>query len=442
MSVSHDLVIVGAGPAALVAALRARAAGLSVLLLEKGGPSSQVPLDQWFDMDRTAANLRNRGLCAPTPPARLAIGLPEVLGGGFAANSGLYCWPSAATLSAWAPVLSSADLDVGRAYVESMLPLVPAPASTSSMLLRATATSLALPAEDLRTWLRDPVAPDNPLLTECLAQGVQVRTATEVVAIERDGSLRSLRLADGSRQPARAVLLAAGVFGSYSLAAASGLTSGPAVVAGHPMLRSVLFPIDPVLPLEPLPGRVQVVHSETVRSGSALSRPWALAANHPEVVDRMRVLWADHRYPFGWYTQVSHPAVLRLSRTARRLRVVQVLERNDPLLREAAAAHWALLRAGADHRFAFAGTPWYPFAEQDLLRNPRLSMVHLAASLPLGTALAADGSFPSDSLVGCVDSSTLPTSPGVNPQAVVMALAAVLAARFIESLPAARGGSR
>ena len=442
MSICPDLVIVGAGPAALVAALRARAAGLSVLLLEKGAPPSPASLEQWFDIDRTAANLRNRGLCAPSPPARLAIGLPEVLGGGFAANSGLYCWPTDATLGAWSSVLSPSDLDSGRVYVESLLPLAPAPASTSSMLLRATAAGLALPAEDRLSWLVDPVAPENPLLAACLAKGVQVRTGTEVVSVVRDGSLRSLRLADGSCLPARAVLLAAGVFGSYSLAAASGLVSGPAVVAGHPMLRSVLFPIDQVLPLEPLPGRVQVVHSESVRSGSALSRPWALAANHPEVVDRMRLMWADRRYPFGWYTQASHPAVLRLSRSTRRLRVVQLLENDDPLLREAAAAHWALLRAGAERRFAFAGTPWYPFAERDLLRNPRLSMVHLASSLPLGSALAADGSFPSDPLVGCVDSAALPTSPGVNPQAVVMALAAVLADRFIASLAAPHGGAR
>lgn len=442
MNACHDLVIVGSGPAALVAALRARAAGLSVLLLEKGAPPAPVPLGQWFDMDRTAANLRNRGLCAPVPPARLAIGLPEVLGGGFAANSGLYCWPSRATLDAWSTVLSHSELDSGRIYVESILPLVLAPASSSSTLLRTAASSLALPSEDLRSWLVDPVAPENPLLAACLADGVQVRTGTEVVSVERDGSLRSLRLADGARLPARAVLLAAGVFGSYSLAAASGLVSGPATVAGHPMLRSVLFPIDQVLPLEPLPGRVQVVHSESVRSGSALSKPWALAANHPEVVDRMRIMWADRRFPFGWYTQAAHPAVLRLSRSSRRLRVVQLLKSDDPLLREAAASHWALLRAGAEHRFAFAGTPWYPFAEQDLLRNPRLSMVHLASSLPLGSTLAADGSFPSDPLVGCVDSSALPTSPGVNPQAVVMALAAVLADRFIASLSAPRGGSQ
>lgn len=430
----HDLVVVGSGPAALVAALRARAAGLSVLLLEKGAPPTPVPLEQWFDIDRTMSNLRNRGLCSPTPPSRLALGLPEVLGGGFAANSGLYCWPSRDTLGSWSAYVSYSELETARIFVESMLPLASAPDSPSSSLLRSTAAALHLPAEDCRTWLVDPAVPDNPLLKACLVAGVQVRTSAEVAVIERAGSLRSVRLTDGSSLNAGAVLLAAGVFGSYALAAASGLASGPAVVSGHPMLRSVLFPIETVLPPDNLPGRVQVAHGRVVRSGCALAKPWALAANHPEVVERMRAMWITQRFPFGWYTQVAHPAVLRLSHQSRRLRVAQVLKIDDPLLREAAAAHWSLLREGAGTRFAFAGTPWHPSVERDLLSNPRLSMVHLTSSLPLGSAVSADGSFPSDPLVGCVDSATLPTSPAVNPQAVVMALAAVLTDRFIGSL--------
>jgi len=103
----------------------------------------------------------------------------------------------------------------------------------------------------------------------------------------------------------------------------------------------------------------------------------------------------------------------------------------DPLFKEAASAHLKLLKASGCN-FAFAGTPHLPFSPKELLRHPRVSMVHMTSSLPLGSALLEDGVFPSDPQVGCVDSAALPSTPGVNPQAITMAFATLVSRRMFD----------
>ena len=111
-----------------------------------------------------------------------------------------------------------------------------------------------------------------------------------------------------------------------------------------------------------------------------------------------------------------------------------------------------MLEAGADAVFpSFRGAPCVRTRADLATLTSRFSAaqagvmtVHLCSTVPLGEdrrRCAADsfGRVHGTSNVWVNDASLLPTAPGVNPQATVMAIAIRNARRFIESRGAVRG---
>jgi hypothetical protein len=425
---AYDLAIIGSGPAASLAALRAVSQGFRTLMLERAQPALERPR---FDFDRTSRALDHAGVFAPTPPSRTALALPAVLGGGFAVNSGFYRWPSPEQISALEPHVSATELNSARLWVESHLPLQCDPPTPSAAHLARTAAHLALNSTSVPTWLHPQFAPTGPFLPLALAAGLVLRTSAEVKRISRSGALRQLHLLDGSTVSARAVLLAAGPFGSFALAASSGLVPTSTTLAAHPMFRSMLLPT--LLDSTPQAiGNIQVSHGSELVSGCGLAEPWSLAAAHPEVIDRIERSFSQGIRPYGWYTQATHPKAFKLQVSRRGLSVRQIYSLQEQVFLRAARAHLNLLEA-ADLPWFFAGSRHVPKSYLEVLKNPRVSVVHFTSSLPLGDVLGPDGSFRTDPMVGCCDSSTLPTAPGVNPQALTMSLSSTLVDRFLSS---------
>jgi hypothetical protein len=426
----YDLLVVGSGPTGSIAAAKAAARGLSVLILERGLPASKAP---WFSFDRTSSNLLHHGILTPTPPAHSALALPSVLGGGFAANSGFYHWPLGSFLDELSPFLSGAELSSARAWVESCLPLVTAPRTAAAEALATASASVGATPIDVPTWITPEFLPTGPFLPAASSAGADLRPAAKVLRLSQNGRLRTAVLADGSTVSARAVLLAAGPFGSFELASRSGLVPATTTAAAHLMMRSVLFPAsNGPSTYQPI-GNVQIRHAPEVLSGCALSEPWSLAGAHPEAIEEIRSAVASSIRPYGWYTQVSQAPAFSLRATRRRLSIREAFDTASPAFQQAASVHLGLLAASKLPWF-FSGANPHPTSPSQMLAAPRLSVVHLMSTLPLGTVLASDGSFPNDPLIGCCDSSVLPASPGVNPQAVSMAVAAVLSDRFIDKL--------
>jgi choline dehydrogenase-like flavoprotein len=419
VAVDADVIVIGSGPAGGVAALRAVAHGLSVLVLEAG---RAAPTGPWFSFDRTRATLAHGGLFTPTFPSTLALGVPAVVGGGFAANSGFYHWVPDETLERWSSICPPADLLAARDWVESQLTLDrSAPRGVSAALLAATAYRLGLEPVDVPFWLHDQFDPRGPFLTAACNAGAVLQEGVEVTGIAPGRQHHVVHLADGSTRSARVVLLAAGAFGSFHLAASAGLVDRRTTAAGHVMVKSVLFPTEGACGSDGIIGRVQVPHAHDLRSGCALAEPWSLVSNHPEHRDEILAAHRSASPAVSWYTQVAVPAALAL-RLGRTLQVTQSFVPHDPALQRLAATHFDLCTAtGLGWRFA--GTPSKPESAAQMSRAARRSMVHITSTLPIGSALDSYGRFDTFPSIACCDVAALPTAPGVNPQAAVLALA-------------------
>lgn len=418
-----DIIVIGSGPAGGVAALRAAEAGYSVLVLEAG---KQAPAGPWFTFDRTRATLAYGGLFTPTFPSTLGLGVPAAVGGGFAANSGFYRWVSNDTMRSWSQVCPTDQLLAARAWVESHLEIDrSAPRDRSAALLAATAHRMGMDPVDVPFWLHAQFDPRGPFLAAALESGVVLQTGITALSITKSASHRVVHLADGSTRSGRMVLLAAGAFGSFQIAAASGFVSPRTTANGHVMMKSVLFPVSETALTHHddngVIGRVQASHSADLLSGCALASPWSLAANHPEHYDEILSALDSTSRPVSWYTQLTVPAAISL-RAGRALHISQLFKKSSPDLRRLAEAHFSLCES-TGHPWRFAGTWSTPTRSEQLLRSPRCSMVHITSTLPLGTVLDEFGRFPADNAVACCDVSTLPTAPGVNPQAALLALA-------------------
>ena len=428
----YDLIVVGSGPAASIAALNAATRGLSVKILERGSTSLS---GNWFSKERVSRNLEHAGLFTPALYKSSALGLPSVLGGGFAANSGLYHWPSTPTLDTWSTYIDLKELESSRKKVESKLKLIPAPVNLSSDLLASTATTLGLDSVPSQTWQIDSFSAVGPFLAEALSLGATLELGIDVSKIIKNKGLYEIV----SRSPksffARSVLLAAGALGSYKIALNSGLIDKDSFLDAHPMIKSVLFPKESLSsPPSGEIGSTQVLHQDLIRSGCALGTKWMLSANHPEVYDKIQNGFLNNQAPISWYTQANIHKAFKLSSSSQK--IYQLFDKKTKLIQDSIKEHLSLLQASG-LEWSLSGTPNQP----KLLKNsatlkisPRFSVVHFSSSMPLGRLVDDCGRFFSDSKIGVCCSAILPSSPGVNPQASTMAIADLVSRKFLSSL--------
>jgi choline dehydrogenase-like flavoprotein len=133
-----------------------------------------------------------------------------------------------------------------------------------------------------------------------------------------------------------------------------------------------------------------------------------------------------------WYTQFTGNEVLH--RTERSSRLHFDRSRNAQQLREALTDHLELTAAsGLRSVLSLTGTTDTATKGSArnldrLVENARLSAVHLGASLPAGDRVSAtNGELHGFKKLHVADVSALPSLPGVNPQASVMAFAKMYA---------------
>lgn len=429
----YDVIVIGSGPAGQIAAAAAARSGASVLVVERGEPNPVK--GRWFDHERMVAGLERGGVYPTSFRRPVALGVPEALGGGFAVNSGLYHWPERTVLDRWEA--GGADIGAlltGRAAVEATLTLAggddPSPAAVA---LRGAADRLGWRHVTLSTWNHAGFDPQGPFLSEAVRRGVEVVSGARVERIEVRGGGARVRIA-GMLLPIEAthVVLAAGTLESYRLAAEAGLVQGPGVVDAHPMLKSIIFTETPSLDRPDTVGRVQVTEfSPEIVSGCALDDDWQLAANHPENLAQIASALQRGCRPIAWYTQAAVPGALSVDAKAGQVRLSW---QDHPLVARAARFHLSLLRTTGNPA-AVSGVGMIVGNDiQHVVRNARLSVVHLTSSLRHAKIDEA-GRFAAAPVVSCLDSATLPSSPGVNPQAAVMAFATARAYKIFGVLP-------
>jgi choline dehydrogenase-like flavoprotein len=435
-----DVVVIGGGPAGGVVAAHAARCGASVLIVEAGPElTARTP---WFSHDAMLRGLAGGGVIPAGRDNPLAVGLPRVLGGGFAVNSGLYRWPSEERLGEWSRLgVDLAALDAARSSIESRLTLAHGPdRSTNATALTSAAASLGLPMHTVDTWATARFDPRGPFISDAVALGAELVCGVEVdrITISADDTVVHLRNGLGSVRTAK-VLLAAGAIGSPELLVRSGMLDGGYAVSASPMLRSVLFPeLVPVVDPGTAPvGRVQVDHGGLVLSGCGTAEPWQLAATHPHLLDDFNAAIAAGAHPLVWYTQFTASGVLH--RTPRSTRLYFDRHAHAQVLRDALSAHRKLTSAsGLRSVLALTGRPRPLTHAPDtdfLVARARLSAVHLGSSVPAGVRVSpSNGELEGFEQVYVVDSSALPSLPGVNPQASVMAFAQMCATEIFDAV--------
>ena len=430
-----DVVVIGSGPAGGVVAAHAARAGASVLVIEAGSPISQR--SPWFSHDAMLSGLSSGGVLPAGRKNPLAIGLPRVLGGGFAVNSGLYRWPSVERLGSWKQAgVDLTALETARVAVEAQLALHHGvDTSQCASALASTAGSLGLTTHTVSTWNIKGVNPCGPFIAEAVSLGVETITGVEVERIvAANGDFIVDLRGDHSNVYADRVVLTAGALGSPEVLIRSGMLDAGYKVAASPMLRSVLFPTSAVSQEVNLAtvGRVQVEHRGFVLSGCGTAEPWQLAATHPHLLTEFSASIAANTPPLVWYTQFTGNEVLH--RTERSSRLHFDRSRNAQQLREALTDHLELTAAsGLRSVLSLTGTTDTATKGSArnldrLVENARLSAVHLGASLPAGDRVSAtNGELHGFKKLHVADVSALPSLPGVNPQASVMAFAKMYA---------------
>lgn len=476
-SMDADVLIIGSGAGGATTATILAEAGLDVLIVEEGAWVEQgavVP----FSLDQMEQQYRAGGVT-------VALGLPSIAytegrcaGGGTEVNSGLYWRPPGDVLERWREQFEIADFDpdellsiADEVEREISVGTVPGKYTEPSEVLRRGADALGWRNGEIPRWMTYPSAGKKgggdatsgerqsmtrTYLPRAMKAGARLAVGCRVDRlVQRSGKASSAdtTLADGSRGTItfRNVFVCGGAIQSPALLQRSGIHGHIGkTLAVHPTVKlAARFPEALNVP-DDVPVHQVKEFAPHLSFGGSASNPGLVALN---LLDQ----WSSFKHAV---TQWQHISVYYAAITSEgRGRVRSFPRMKDPVvtygltirdreLLRSGLARLALLmlEAGAVEVYpSFKGAPSVK-NRRDLATMQKafsatkatVMTVHLCSTVPMGEKAGQTGADSFGLVHGCSniyvnDASLLPTAPGVNPQASVMAFAIRNARRFVAS---------
>jgi len=466
-----EVLIVGSGAGGAPTAALLAEAGFEVLVVEEGSWVDQGAVKP-FSLEQMARQYRSGGVTVALGRPAVAYTEGRCAGGGTEVNSGLYKRPPHEVLDAWRTDYRIADLDLGEIdaiadEVERDLSVsyVPGETTAASRALARGAEALGWRTGEIPRWMAYPEGGDAlsgrrqsmtvTYLPRAVAAGAALATDVRVERLEIvDGTARAaiVTRADGRRGRIsfRHVFVCGGAIQTPALLQRSGLHRRIGDrLAVHPTVKLAAKFREQVNVDDDVPVHQVTEFFPHASFGGSASQAGlvALALNDNWRAFNREII--DWRRMSVYYAAITSEGRGRV-RAVPGLRdpvVTYHLTRNDRALLGASLGRLALamLAAGAEEVFpSFRGAPIVrrPADVARLesgFRADRASVmtVHLCSTVPLGedpTRCGADshGRIHGTTNVRVNDASLLPTAPGVNPQATVMAIAIRNVRRFIE----------
>ncbi|MBI4884572.1 MAG: GMC family oxidoreductase [Actinobacteria bacterium] len=472
-----DVLIVGTGAGGATTAAILAEAGLDVLLVEEGDWVEQgavVP----FSLDQMDRQYRSGGVT-------VALGMPSIAytegccaGGGTEVNSGLYWRPPGELLARWREQFDISDFDpddllaiADEVEADISVSTVPGGHTSPSEVLRRGADALGWRNGEIPRWMKYPPSKlaseprsavgerqsmTRTYLPRAMKAGARLALRCRVDRLVTNaGSARSAvtTLGDGSRGEItfRDVFVCGGAIQSPALLQRSGIRGHIGrTLAVHPTVKLAARFADALNVPDDVPVHQVKEFAPHLSFGGSASNPGLVAL---ALLDQ----WATFKHAITQWRNISVYYAAITSEGRGRVRSLPGLK--DPLVTYGLTHRdRELLRSGLG-RLALlmleaGATDVYPsFKGAPVVRNRRdlatmqgaftaarasVMTVHLCSTVPMGEIEGKCGADSFGRVHGCRniyvnDASLLPTAPGVNPQASVMAVAIRNARRFLDA---------
>jgi choline dehydrogenase-like flavoprotein len=466
-----QVVVIGSGAGGATTAALLSEAGYDVLVIEEG-PWVDQDAVRPFSLAQMDQQYRSGGVT-------VALGLPSIAytegrcaGGGTEVNSGLYFRPPVDVVERWRSdyQIDGLDLDEVSAIADEVetainVTTVPGRPTPASEILRRGAAALGWRHSEIPRWMTYPTGGDavtgkrqsmtRTYLPRAFAAGTRMVVGCRVDRIRRTGSTSvsiEATFADGSHGTITAghVFVCGGAIQTPALLQRSGLrTNIGRTLAVHPTVKLAARFADEINVADDVPvHQVKEFAPDLSFGGSAshsglmalaLSDHWKAFAPAIEQWKRMSIYYAA-------ITSEGRGRVQAIPGLRDPLVTYRLSHRDRELLRSGLGRLALLmLEAGAVEVYpSFRGAPSVrsradlaTLQQRFAASKASVMTVHLCSTVPMGedrTRCGANsfGRVHDTTNIYVNDASLLPTAPGVNPQATVMAIAIRNARHFIE----------
>lgn len=471
-SLDAEVLIIGSGAGGATTAAVLAEAGIDVLVVEEGDwveQGSVVP----FSLDQMDRQYRAGGVT-------VALGLPSIAytegrcaGGGTEVNSGLYRRPPASVLERWSHDYAIAGLDPDEIFgiadeVEQAISvcLVPGAPTAASEVLHRGADALGWQNSEIPRWMTYPPGGDavtgqrqsmtRTYLPRAAAAGGRIVTGCRVdQLVMRDGHAGEARttLASGEHGSIRFrhVFVCGGAIQTPALLQRSHIHGHIGrTLAVHPTVKLAARFADELNIPDDVPVHQVKEFAPDLSFGGSASHPGLVAlalSDHWQRFSRALPDWRRISVYYAAITSEGRGAVRAVPGMRDPIVTYRLTARDRELLRSGLARLALLmLEAGADEVYpSYRGAPLVRRRRdlatlQSTFKASKASVmtVHLCSTVPMGEDVRLCGANSYGRVHGCDnvwvnDASLLPTAPGVNPQASVMAIAIRNARHFVAS---------
>lgn len=479
--VDAEVLVIGSGAGGATTAALLAEAGFDVLIVEEG-PWVDQDTVRPFSLDQMDRQYRAGGVT-------VALGLPSIAytegrcaGGGTEVNSGLYFRPPVDVIDRWRDQYRIVDLDpdeigdiadeVEQALHVTTVPGRPTPASE---ILRRGAAALGWRHSEIPRWMTYPPGGDavtgkrqsmtRTYLPRAFAAGARMATDCRVdrLTIEH-GTVTGavITRADGGRSTVRCkhAFVCGGAIQTPALLQRSGLRGRIGrTLAVHPTVKLSARFADEINVPDDVPVHQVKEFAPDLSFGGSASHPGLVALALSDHWGAFSQAVEEWRRISIWYAAITSEGrgLVQAIPGLRDPLVTYRLTGRDKALLRSGLGRLALLvlEAGAQEVYpAFRGAPIVRGRRdlatmEDRFATTKASVmtVHLCSTVPMGEdrkRCGADsfGRVHGTRNVYVNDASLLPTAPGVNPQATVMAFAIRNARRFLAEHTAGHGSHR
>ena len=472
-----DVLIIGSGAGGATTASVLAEAGLDVLIVEEGDWVEQGAVAP-FSLDQMDRQYRSGGVT-------VALGLPSIAytegrcaGGGTEVNSGLYWRPPGDVLQRWREQFKIADFDPDElltiaAEVEHDISVgvVPGAYTEPSEVLRRGADALGWRNGEIPRWMTYPAGTEQSAgqrqsmtrtyLPRAMAAGARMALGCRVDHLVRGSggtaSSAVTTLGDGQRGAItfRQVFVCGGAIQSPALLQRSGVRGHIGrTLAVHPTVKLAARFADALNVPDDVPVHQVKEFAPHLSFGGSASNPGLVALSLLDqwsTFQRAVTEWQNISVYYAAITSEGLGRVRSFPHMKDPVVTYRLTHRDRELLRSGLARLALLmLEAGAVEVYpSFKGAPSVrnrrdlaTLQQKFSASKASVMTVHLCSTVPMGEVDGRTGANSFGRVHGCSnifvnDASLLPTAPGVNPQASVMAIAIRNARHFV-----ATGGRR
>ncbi len=467
-----EVLIIGSGAGGATTAALLAEAGIDVLIVEEGPWVDQGSVTP-FSLEQMDQQYRAGGVT-------VALGLPSIAytegrcaGGGTEVNSGLYFRPPVDVIERWSAQHRIRDLDpdalsVIAAEIEQALTVstVPGRTTPASEILRDGAAALGWQHNEIPRWMTYPPGGDavtgkrqsmtRTYLPRAFAAGARMIVDCRVDRLRMAGGTgrsAAVTFADGSTGVItfRDVIVCGGAIQSPALLQRSGIHGYIGrTLAVHPTVKLSARFRDEVNVPDDVPVHQVKEFAPDLSFGGSASHPGLVAlalTDHWKAFSESVVQWRQIAIYYAAITSEGRGWVRAIPGLRDPLVTYRLSHRDRQLLRSGLARLTLLmLEADAEEVYpSFRGAPIVrnradiaSMQQAFAVSKASVMTVHLCSSVPMGELPGRSGAdsfgrVHGTSNVFVNDASLLPTAPGVNPQATVMAIAIRNARHFISS---------